>query len=136
MGEDGKHVQVELAEAWAIRPIEDSALTALAFETQSGTRAFSFNAHDLSRLTEGLLREMSRRTATQTPEFPPKLLAASPVPVTSLGFSPHPKDNSSVLLSMAVGNFQITFQVDGTMLVQTCKAILARAQISERKPSN
>ena len=136
MGEDGKHVQVELAEAWAIRPIEDSALTALAFETQSGTRAFSFNAHDLSRLTEGLLREMSRQTATQTPEFPPKILAANPVPVTSLGFSPHPHDSSSALLLMAVGNFQISFQVDGAMLVETCKTVLASARAVKPRTTN
>ena len=136
MRENGKYVQLELAEAWAVRPIEGSALTALVFETQSGTRGFSFNAHDLSRFTEGLLREMSRLTATQTPEFPPKELAANPVPVTSLGFSPHPQDSSSALLSMAVGNFRITFQVDGAMLVETCMTVLASAQVVKPKTTN
>jgi hypothetical protein len=136
MGKDGKEVQVEIADAWAVRPIEEGALTVLVFETQSGTRAFSFDAHNLSRFTEDLLREMSRQTATQTPEFPPKILAANPVPVTSLGFAPHPEDSSSVLLSMAVGNFQITFQVDGATLVQTCKTVLASTTVVKPRSSH
>ena len=136
MGEDGKDVQLELAEAWVVRPTEDRALTALVFETQSGTRGFSFNAYDLSRFTEVLLREMSRQTATQTPEFSPKILAANPVLVTSLGFSPHPQDSSSALLLMAVGNFQISFQVDGAMLVETCKTVLASARAVKPRTTN
>ncbi len=136
MSKDGKYAPVELAEKWAVREIEGSALTALVFETQSGTRGFSFNAHDLSQLTEALLREMSRQTATQTPEFPPKIVAANPVPVTSLGFSPHPQDSSSALLSMAVGNFRISFQIDGATLVQTCKTVLASITVVKPRTTN
>jgi len=136
MSENGKYVQLELAEAWAVRPTEDRALTALVFETQSGTRGFSFNAYDLSRFTEVLLREMSRQTATQTPESLPQTLVVNPVPGTSLGFAPHPQDSSSALLSMAVGNFQILFQVDGAMLFETCKTVLASARVVKPKPSH
>ena len=136
MSKDGKEVQVELAEAWAVRPIEGSALTALVFETQSGTRAFPFNSHDLSRFTEDLLREMSKLTATQTPGYAPKELAANPVPVTSLGFSPHPQDNSSAILGLAIGDFRISFQVDGTMLVQTCHKVLASTTVVKPKSSH
>ncbi len=136
MSENGKYVQLELAEAWAVRPTKDRTLTALVFETQSGARAFSFNAHDLSRFAEELLREMSRQTATQTPEFPPQELATNPVPVTSLGFSPHPQDSSSALLSMAVGNFRISFQVDGAMLFATCKTVLASARVVKPRTTN
>ena len=136
MSENGKYVQLELAKAWAVRPTEDPALTALVFETQSGTRGFSFNAHDLSRLTEALLREMSRKTAMQTPEFPPNILFANPVPITSLGFSPHPQDISSAILLMSVGNFRISFQVDGAMLVETCKMVLASARAVKPRTTN
>ncbi len=128
MSDNPEQLQIENPKGWAVKPIEGGTHTAVIFDMRDGPFGVSLNNDDLSRFIERILQELTKLTATQTPEYPPKELAANPVPVTSLGFSPHPHDNSSALLSMGVGNIRITFQVDGTMLVETCKKILASAQ--------
>ena len=136
MASGPKPLNIENPKGWAVKPIKGGTHTAVIFDMRDGPFGVALNNHDLSQFIELILKEITKLTATQTPEYPPKELAANPVPVTSLGFSPHPHDESSALLSMAVGNVRLTFEVDGTMLVETCKTILASAQAVKPRTTN
>ena len=136
MTERGTEIPIETPKGWAVRSIEGGTHTAVFFEMRGGPIGVALNNNDLSRFIERILQEITKLTATQTPEYPPKELAANPVPVTSLGFSPHPHDERSALLSMAVGNMRLTFEVDGTMLVETCKKVLASAWAVKPRTTN
>ena len=136
MTDDPKQLQIENPKGWAVEPIEGGTHTAVIFDMRDGPFGVALNNNDLGRFIGRLLQEITKLTATQTPEYPPKELAANPVPVTSLGFSPHPHDERSALLSMAVGNVRLTFEVDGTMLVETCKTVLASARAVKPRTTN
>jgi hypothetical protein len=136
MASGPKPLNIENPKGWAVKPIEGGTHTAIIFDMRDGPFGVALNNDDLSRFIERILQEITKLTATQTPEFPPKILAGNPVPVTSLGFFPHPRDSSSALLSMAVGNFRISFQVDGAMLQTTCKTVLASARAAKPRTTN
>ncbi len=136
MTDRGTEIQTETPKGWAIRPIEGGTHTAVVFEMRDGPIGVALNNNDLSRFIERILQEITKLTATQTPEYPPNGVVAAPVPVTSFGIAPDPRDSSSTVLMVVVGNVRISFQVDATMLQTTCKRVVASAKELRSKTTN
>ena len=136
MSDKPKKLDVGIPKGWVVRPTDDGKHMAIVFDMQDGPVGVALDNNDLGLFIERILQELAKLTATQTPEYPPNGVVAAPVPVTSFGFAPDPRDSSSTVLMLAVGDVRISFQVDASMLLTTCKRVVARAKEVKPKTTN
>ena len=136
MSDKPEKVYLQFVNRWVVKPTDDGKHMAIVFDMQDGPVGVALDNNNLGLFIEGILQELAKLTATQTPEYPPKELVAAPVPVTSFGFAPDPRDSSSTVLMVVVGNVRISFQVDATMLQTTCERVVASAKELRPKTAN
>ena len=136
MADDGHDLQLENPTGWLVQPIEGGTHTAIVFKMRNWPLGVALNNNDLSRFSGRIIAEASDFTAKQTPEAPPESLSTNPIPTTSLGIAPHPHDQTSGILAVAVGNLRLTFQVDLSSLFELCETVRTSTTATRPRTKN
>lgn len=110
----------------AIEQIEPGQVTGLIFHTAAGDPVgIALPNPELARVISLLLAEASKSASSVATQAPPDEITATPVPVTSLGAGPHPENPSEALVAIAIGNLQLTFATELSMLIGFCEKLIA-----------
>ena len=111
-------------------------LTALVFKIADdpGHVGVALRNQDLSRIVALILSQAANVAATVTPKTPPETMTSTPVMASHIGFGKGRSDEEA-LVAFRIGNIDLTFAVDVTMLYQQCARLLSMTRVTEpRKP--
>jgi hypothetical protein len=119
--------------------IETSAggeVTALLFRTpgEPGFVGVAIRSAELARMTSLMLSQAAKIAAQTTPRQPPATMTATPILASHIGFA-QGRSDSEAMVTFRVGNLDLTFAVDVSMIHAQCTTLLATTKkTARRKP--
>ena len=118
-----------------VRPVGDGKSVAIGFRFADRPNfGVRFANQDLSLFVERLLSVVAKMGTSQKQKSHPKELMSEPVPVTRIDFVPDPRDETSAVLLVAMGETAISFQMDSTMMVEECMRVAAKTKSLGSRP--
>ena len=128
-------VNLPVAKGVTVETSPDGKQTALLFKTSTepGFVGIALNNAELARMAS-LLRA-AKVAARVVPESPPTKMTARPILASHLGFAKGRSDSEAIVV-FRVGNLDLTFAVDVSMLHGQCTTLLSKTvKTARRKPS-
>ena len=120
----------------AIETSANGEMTALLFKTpgEPGFVGAAIRSHELTRMTSLLLSQAAKVAAQTIPRQPPKKMTATPILASHIGFA-QGRSDSEALVSFRIGNLDLTFAVDVSMVHAQCTTLFATTKkTARRKP--
>jgi hypothetical protein len=129
-------IALPVARGVTIQTSADGRATGLFFKTpKDETIGISIPNQELSRLIALLLEQAGRVAAQVTPTHPPLNMTATPILASHLGFA-QGRSESEELISFRVGNVDLTFAVDVSMIQRQCTVLLSTSKKQEPQTKN
>ena len=121
-----RQITVPLAKGVTLETSSDGKQSALIFmiAQEPGMLGVAINRHELSRTASLLISQAAEVASKVTPENPPEKLSATPILASHLAFAKGRSD-SEALVAFRVGNLDLTFAVDVTLLHEQCTRLLS-----------
>ena len=132
-----RRVNLPVAKGVTVEASPDGKQTALLFKTSTepGFVGIALNNAELARMASLLLSQAAKVAARVVPESPPTKMTARPILASHLGFAKGRSDSEAIVV-FRVGNLDLTFAVDVSMLHGQCTTLLSKTvKTARRKPS-
>ena len=132
----GQKVRLPVAKGVTVETSADGKQTALLFKTAQapGFVGVAIANGELSRIASLLLSQAAEVAARVVPKQPPTKMTATPIMASHLGFA-QGRSPSEAIVTFRVGNLDLTFAVDVSMIHAQCTNLLATtAKPVRRKP--
>ena len=132
----GQKVSLPVAKGVTIETSADGKQTALVFKTSQapGFVGVAIAKAELSRTVSLLLSQAGQVAARVVPNQPPRKMTATPIMASHLGFA-QGRSQSEAIVTFRVGNLDLTFAVDVSMIHAQCTNLLAKTvKAARRKP--
>jgi hypothetical protein len=130
-------VNLPVAKGVTVETSPDGKQTALLFKTSTepGFVGIALNNAELARMVSMLLSQAAKVAAKVVPVSPPTKMTATPILASHLGFAKGRSD-SEAIVAFRVGNLDLTFAVDVSILHGQCTTLLSTTgKTARRKPS-
>ncbi len=125
-------LKLPIAQGVTIETRKDDAMTALFFKIADdpGYVGVALRNQELSRIVALILSQAADVAATVTPKTPPETMTSMPVMASHLAFGKGRSD-AEAFVAFRIGNIDLTFAVDVSMLHEQCTRLLSMTRVTE-----
>lgn len=121
----------------SVETTSDGKTTGVFFKVdqEPGYVGAAMPSEHLSRLVAMLLNRAAEVAEKVTPGNPPEQMTTTPIMVSHMGVS-RGRSDSEAIVAFHVGNLDLSFAVDLSILRQTCTDVLSMTKVTEPRPTS